>query len=159
MAAVLTVLYILSITPLRLFGAVDRPGRGGWAVLRIWGVPVRLDRMSAFKKPGGLRLSLPALRGAVPVLRLLNRGISVKRLDVDIRLGGWDAAHLAVLTGLIRGVGGLWPRARLRCRPAWGQPTALRGTCILETRLGILWTAALAGLIAQRRGRKREETT
>lgn len=175
-------LFGLWITPLRLGAAVrlgDALPRAAWGVM-VWGVPIR-GRIGLKRDAGGrLRLTsaspgrgrrLPMLRRPAvwagrrfaaacsrpgPGRRLLKRGARLVLLDAEVRLGG-DAARAAVLTGLVRAAAALLPRARLHCFPVPGGRSALRARCIVDVRLGTLWTAALMGwLIRPRAGRKEE---
>ena len=149
MALVLIVLYVIGITPLRLSARFQYPGKGPPRVcLRAWGV-----RLPPGKKP--LAGGLGGLRGGLPALRAVLKHVTVRHLEVRLRVGG-DAALAAVITGLVRGIAGLLPRAGIRCDPGFGETGALRAKCILEARLGILLAAALAGRFARKARRKKE---
>lgn len=150
MVWLMIVLYLIGITPLRLTALIRYPGdRPARVFLRAWG----------FRLPtgGGMRLSggSAGLREALPVLRGLLRHSTLRRLEIRVRVGG-DAALAAVITGLVRGIAGLLPRAGIRCDPGFGETGALRAKCILEARLGILLAAALAGRFARKARRKKE---
>lgn len=157
MAVLLIALYLVWITPLRLSSGLRliAPGRRVRLRLQVWGVGVPL-RLPAHRKKKRRLPGPSALRQALPALKLLLRGLHVRRLEVAVRAGG-DAAAAAVLTGLLRTLNGLWPRARLRCDPAFGGESALRARCILDARLGTIGTAALLGAFLLWRARKKEE--
>lgn len=72
---------------------------------------------------------------------VLRKAVRVKTLEVFLRLGGQDAAALALRTGFFRGLNVLLPILRLRCVPVLGGHTAVNARCIAEARLGILLTA------------------
>ncbi|MCR4885684.1 MAG: hypothetical protein K5919_02065 [Clostridiales bacterium] len=149
MALVLIVLYVIGITPLRLSARVQYPGAGPPRVcLRAWGV-----RLPPGKKP--LAGGIGGLRGKLPALRAILKHVTVRRLEIRLRVGG-DAARAALITGFVRGVAGLVPRAGIRCDPGFGETGALRAECILDARLGILLAAALAGRFARKARRKKE---
>jgi len=155
MAFVLVGLYLMWITPLRLSWALrlaQPPPAVRWA-LRVWGVQIALPHFRARRRLPRSGLSLGAL---APALRLLKRAVRIQRLEIHVLAGG-DAAAAAVVTGLLRAADGLVPRVRIRCAPAWGRAGALRAKCILDARLGTLWTAALLGAFLLRRARKKEE--
>ena len=174
------ILYGLWITPLRL-GVDLRVGEtlpwAAWGVL-VWGVPIRgqvglqrdgtgalqlasVPRRKRSFRPASdthiLRRFAAAIGRPGPGRRLLRRGTCLARLDVMVQAGG-DAARAALLTGLIQAAAGCLPRVRLRCRTVYGGAGALRARCIVDVRLGILWTAALMGWLNRPRAGWKEET-
>ena len=149
MVWLMIVLYLIGITPLRLTALIRYPGdRPARVFLRAWGV-----RLPPGKKP--LAGGIGGLRGGLPALRAILKHVTVRRLEIRLRVGG-DAARAALITGFVRGVAGLVPRAGIRCDPGFGETGALRAECILDARLGILLAAALAGRFARKARRKKE---
>ena len=69
---------------------------------------------------------------------------------------GGDAARAALITGYLRALDALLPRAQISCVPAFGEKGTLRAGCILDARLGILLAAALAGRFSRKARRKKE---
>ena len=167
MAWIGTALFLLFITPVRAGIWVEWDGnrlRGAVGVT-VWGIRGQAaltgrrgdgGRLRIMAALGGRSVSLPSPHGksggAKKLLGLLRhrdawtplrRAVQVTRLEAAVRLGGGDAAALALLTGLLRAVGGLLPGLRLRCVPVLGGKSGLRAVCIAEARLGILCTAWL----------------
>ncbi len=159
-------LFLLFIAPLRAGVRVqwDENGLRGAVGLMIWGLREQADFTLARGAAGQLRLtaafhgkSLPLPQGksrsglGLKLLGLLLRSngknaalrgaVRVNALSVALRLGGQDAAALALAAGTLRAVGGALPFLRFRCVPALGGKTALRAVCIAESRLGILLVA------------------
>ena len=89
--------------------------------------------------------------------RLLKDGIQIKTLDIFLQVGGPNAAFTALLTGALRALNPLLPRARIVCRPAFQGTTRLLARCIAQTRLGMLWIAWPRWRLRQK-SRKKEET-
>ena len=182
MAWILAALYCLSITPLRLGADLSlHPSlpRAAWGLL-IWGLRIggraewrpdaagRGDPAAALtewllrrqRKRGRRTPRMKRLRAVLlarPTRRLLQKSIRVRQLTVTLQIGG-DAARAALLTGVVRAAAPLLPRARIRCRPAFGGKSALHARCIVETRLGTLMAAGLLGwLSCLWSGRKEEQ--
>ena len=183
MAIALTILYALLAAPVRA-GAMVRAGGGpmtGAAGVMIWGfrLQIRLEGgRNADGKPEirfffrGRRLypvrnrrprelprllSLPKRLG--PARTLLRRGVRLRALEIAARIGGQDAARVALLTGLIRALSPAAPIVRVRCEPAFGGGSALRARCIADARLGTLLAACLLGGISLLRAGRKEETS
>ena len=178
----LLLIYCLWITPLRAGASLTLgPGmpRAAWGIL-AWGVGVRGGLRLRRDPRGRLRLEThrarrlwhvlhaPRRRGsrdgmkrlagrARRIKETLSRGVRLRCLEITVQAGG-DAARAALITGALRALNAVWPRADIRCRPAFGAETAVRVRCIVETRLGTLWTAVLLGwFIHRRQGRKEEQ--
>ncbi len=159
-------LFLLFIAPVKA-GArliLDEKGLRGAVGLMIWGLREQMDFSAGRDAAGALRLTaafrgkklpLPERKGdAGRILRLLGlliksngkeaalrKLVRVDTLSVALRLGGGDAAALALGAGALRAVGNALPFLRFQCVPALNGKTALRAACIAETRLGILVVA------------------
>ena len=146
----------------------------------IWGLRDQVDFTAARNAAGVMRLTaafrgknlpLPVRKGgagrALRVLGLLlrsngkdaalRRAVRVDTLAVSLRLGLQDAAALALAAGFLRAAGGTVPGLRFRCRPALGGKSGLQAVCIAETRLGILWAAALRTFVRTHRAGRKED--
>ena len=169
MAWWLTALFLLLISPVRAGVRVqwDENGLRGAAGLMIWGLREQVDFSAVRNGAGVLRLTaayrgknlpLPPRRkgDGARLLKLLglllksngknaslHRLVRVDTLRLGLRLGGEDAAALALGAGALRALGGALPYLRFQCVPALGGKTALRAVCIAEARLGILVVAWL----------------
>ena len=166
-------LFLLFIAPVRAGIRVqwDENGLRGAVGLMVWGLREQADFSFGRSAAGQLRLaavfhgkSLPLPQGknraglGLKLLGLLLKSngknaalrgaVRVNTLNVALRLGGGDAAALALGTGAFRALGNALPFLRFRCVPALGGKTALRAVCIAEARLGIL----LAAWIMWKRG-------
>ncbi|MBQ6960610.1 MAG: hypothetical protein IJP78_06505 [Clostridia bacterium] len=175
MVWLLTAVFLLLITPVRVGVRLqwDENGPRGAVGMMVWGLREQADFSLGRGAAGQLRLtaafhgkSLPlpqrknrAALGVKLLGRLLKsngknaalgRLVRVNAMNVALRLGGQDAAALALAAGTLRAIGGALPRLRFRCVPALGGKTALRAVCIAESRLGIL----LAAWIIWKRGQK-----
>ena len=73
----------------------------------------------------------------------LRKLVKVNTFIIALRLGGGDAAALALGAGALRALGGALPSLRFQCVPCLNGKTALRAVCIAEARLGILLVAWL----------------
>lgn len=117
--------------------------------------PIPLPRRS----PGGTR----ALKILGLMLKSGGRGaalrglVKVRALEATVRVGGQNAAAMAVAVGLLRIVAAVLPVVRLRVLPALGAKSGVHARCITETRLGILVAAVLLWLLSQRRAARKEE--
>lgn len=166
--------FLLLIAPVRA-GAVlrlDGGGSRGAVGMMLWGIRGQIHLSLGRSAEGALRLTATFRNRQFPLPRrkkkagagfkllglmlknngknrFLRRGIRVNALDIRVRLGGEDAAALALGAGLLRSLNGLSPVLRLRCDPALAAHTEITLRCIAESRLGIL-------LIAWFLGRKRE---
>ncbi len=150
MAWLLIVCYTLWITPLRLLSALG-DGKPRF-LLRIWGIGVHPPkRRRGLGIPGGAKALLPLL----PAARWLIRHIRIRQVAVSVQAGG-DAAAAALLTGFLRALGGLVPKAHIRCTPRFGDSGAWRAQCIADVRLGTIGTAALMGLWLLWRARRKK---
>ena len=161
-------LFLLLIAPVRAEARLvwDENGLRGAAGLMIWGLREQVDFSLNRSAAGALRLnaafhgkSLTLPQGknraelGVKLLGLLLKSngqeaalrklVKVNTLDIALRLGGGDAAGLALGAGALRAVGGALPFLRLQCVPCLNGKTALRAVCIAEARLGILVAAGL----------------
>ena len=173
MAWWLTAVFLLLIAPVRAGVRVqwDENGLRCAAGLMVWGLRQQADFSLARNAAGqlhltaafhGKRLPLPQRKNraglGVKLLGLLlkangknaalGRLVRVNTLRAFLRLGGQDAAALALTAGTLRAVGGALPLLRFQCVPVLGGKTALRAVCIAESRLGIL----LAAWIIWKRG-------
>lgn len=162
------VLFILLISPVRAGMRVqwDEMGPRGAVGLMIWGLRGKADFSLTRGAAGSLRLTaafhgknlpLPQRKNraelGVKLLGLLLKSngknadlkklVRVNTLNVTLRLGGGDAAALALGAGTLRALGSALPFLRFRCMPVLGGKTALRAVCIAESRLGILLMAWL----------------
>lgn len=184
MAWLLAALYCLVITPLRLgvdvslrsslpraaYGAliwgVRIAGRAQWQQdarghghlqATIAGRPLPLQKKKRGRRGSHwIKKLRPAVR-ARPIRRLIRKNVQV-HWAVSLQIGG-DAAWAALLTGLIRAIAPLIPRADIRCHPIFGGSSALHAQCIVETRLGTLIAAGLLGwLSCLWSGRKEEKS-
>lgn len=161
-------LFLLFIAPVRAGVRVqwDENGLRGAVGLMVWGLREQADFSLGRGAAGQLRLTA-AFRGKnLPLPQGKNRAglgfkllglllksngknaalrgaVRVNTLNADLRLGGGDAAALALAAGTLRAVGSALPVLRFRCVPALGGKTALRAVCIAEARLGILLVAWL----------------
>ncbi len=168
MAWIVLAFFLLLIAPVRA-GVILRQGAGefkGAAGVMIWGVRAQIRFSLGRNGEGALRLAVSAgnsqlslprrKRKAGTGIRLLGlmlksngkksalrRAVRVEAMDVRVRLGGGDAAALALGTGLLRSLNGLLPALRVRCVPGLGARTEIAVRCIAEARLGILLTAWL----------------
>ena len=161
MAAVLTVLFLLWITPVKAGAAVRWDGKELRAELglMIWGARLRGEaRLGGGKSEWrllGRKAALPRRRKPHPsALRFfrslgrvyashpwLKQGGRIERAEAEIGLGVKDAAAAALLCGLIRAAGGGSPRARIGACPRPDGKWSGRGLCIIEGRAGMLWLA------------------
>ena len=166
MAWVGLALFILLISPVRAGVRVqwDEGGLRGAVGLMIWGLREQVDFSTGRSDSGALRLAasfrgkslpLPESRGnGKKILQLLGlllksngknadlrKLVRVNTLNVALRLGGGDAAALALGAGALRAAGNALPFLRFQCMPTLGGKTALRAVCIAEARLGILVVA------------------
>jgi hypothetical protein len=166
-------LFLLLIAPVRAGVRVqwDERGLRGAAGLMVWGLREQADftlKRNAGGAPRltaafhGNNLTLPHGKNraevGVKLLGLLLRSngqeaalrkvVRVNTLNIVLRLGGSDAAALALGTGALRAVGGALPFLRFQCAPVLNGKTSLRAACIAEARLGIL----LAAWIIWKRG-------
>ena len=162
------VLFLLLIAPVRAGARLiwDEMGPRGAVGLMVWGLREQVDFSTGRSASGALRLAasfrgkslrLPESRGngkkmlqALGLLlksngknAALGRLVRVDTLNVALRLGGGDAAALALSAGALRAVGNALPFLRFQCVPTLDGKTALRAVCIAETRLGILLVAWL----------------
>ena len=162
-------LFLLFIAPVRagVKAQWDERGFKGAAGLMIWGLREQVDFSAVRNAAGVLRLTaafrgknlpLPPWKkgGAARLLKLLGlllksngknaslqRLVRVDTLRAVLRLGGEDAAVLALAAGALRAAGGALPFLRFQCVPSLGGKTALQAVCIAEARLGILLVAWL----------------
>ncbi len=161
-------LFLLFITPVRAGMRIvwDEKGLRGAVGLMAWGLREQADFSLGLGAAGGLRLTaafhgkslaLPPMknraRSGVKLLGLLlksngknaalRRLVKVRTLNAVLRLGGGDAAALALGAGALRAAGSALPFLRFQCVPVLGGKTALRAVCIAESRLGILLVAWL----------------
>ncbi len=161
-------LFLLFIAPVRVGVRIawDENGLRGAVGLMVWGLREQADFSTGRSASGALRLTasfrgknlrLPESKGnGKKMLQLLGlllksngkdaalrRLVKVRTLRVALRLGGGDAAALALGTGALRAAGGALPFLRFQCVPVLGGKTALRAVCIAESRLGILLVAGL----------------
>ena len=159
-------LFLLFIAPVRAGVRVqwDENGLRGAVGLMVWGLREQADFSLGRGASGQLRLTaifhgknLPLPQGksrsglGLKLLGLLLKSngkgaalrgaVRVNALSVALRLGGGDAAALALAAGTLRAVASALPILRFRCVPALGGKTALRAVCIAEARLGILLAA------------------
>ena len=159
-------LFLLIIAPVRAGVRVqwDENGLRGSVGLMFWGLREQADFTLNRSAAGTLRLNaafhgknmtLPQGKNraelGVKLLGLLLRSngqegalrklVKVNTLNIALRLGGGDAAALALGAGALRAVGGALPFLRFHCMPVLGGKTALRAVCIAEARLGILLVA------------------
>lgn len=166
-------LFLLLIAPVRVGVRLlwDEKGPRGAVGLMVWGLREQADFSLERGAAGNLRLTAAFHGKTLPLpqrknrtglgIRLLGlllksngedaalgRLVRVNTLNVALRLGGEDAAALALGAGALRAVGGALPFLRFRCMPVLGGKTALRAVCIAEARLGIL----LAAWIIWKRG-------
>ena len=164
----LTAVFLLLIAPVRAGVRVqwDENGLRGAAGLMVWGLREQADFSLARGAAGRLQLTAAFHGKSLPLpqrksraglgMKLLGlllksngknaalRGaVRVNTLNVALRLGGGDAAALALTAGTLRAVGSALPFLRFRCVPALGGKTAFRAVCIAESRLGILLVAWL----------------
>ena len=175
-------LFLLLIAPVKAGVRLqwDENGLRGAVGLMVWGWREQAD-FSAGRNPAGRwaltaayrgkNLPLPAEKGnAGTILKLvglllksngdgaaLRKLVRVDTLDVALRLGGQDAAALALGAGFLRAVGGALPFLRFQCLPALGGKSGLRAVCIAEARLGILLAAALIWKKSKERKKKSTE--
>lgn len=166
MAWIMMAFFVLLITPVSV-GIVfrwesDAP-RGTVGVM-VWGLRVQASILLGRNAEGKLLLTAAFRDKKLPLphrkerkgkgikmlslmlksdrkTNILRKAVRVNALDVSVRLGGQDAAALALGTGFFRSLNPLLPFLRLRCVPALGEKTALYARCIAEARLGILLTA------------------
>ena len=161
-------LFLLFIAPVRAGIRVqwDENGQRGAAGVMVWGIQEQADFSLTRSAAGALRLTA-AFRGkSLPLPRMKNRPalgmkllglllksngkeaalrklVRVNTLSVALRLGGADAAALALSAGALRAISGAMPFLRFQCVPSLNGKTALRAVCIAEARLGILLVAWL----------------
>ena len=180
MAGLLLLIYLALITPVKLGAAVSvGEGPPGAAVgVMLWGwkrvlqIHVRREagvpRLCAEMRGRSVRLP-PAMdqgwvdKAVKAMLRALTCRQGARRiltlcvLDGVIRIGGEDAARVALLTGSVRAALDWLPMAEVRCVPAFGGASLVRLRCIARARLGTIWAAGLrTALSMRRRGRKEE---
>ena len=180
--AMLIGLFLLGITPVRLGAAVALgQGRPRWAVgVMLWGVRLQgqltvkfrwmegapqavlcLGKRQHILKPraGGGKRALALIRALLKTeaKRRAPSGFTRFSLSGAVRVGGEDAALVAQWTGALRALGGLLPGTEVACFPAFGGTWALRLRCIAETRLGILWAAALRTFVRTHRAGRKED--
>ena len=161
-------LFLLFIAPVRAGVRVqwDEKGLRGAAGLMVWGLREQADfslnrsaagipRLTAAFHGKNLTLPEPKNRAELGVKLLtlllksngreaaLRKMVRVNTLNIALRLGGGDAAALALGAGALRAVGGALPFLRFQCVPCLNGKTALRAVCIAEARLGILVAAGL----------------
>ena len=161
-------LFLLLIAPVRAGVRLiwDEKGPRGAAGLMVWGLREQVDFSLERNAADNLRLTaafhgknlaLPQRKNraglGIKLLGLLlksngkdaalGRLVRVNTLNVALRLGGGDAAALALGAGALRAVGRALPFPRFRCVPVLGGKTALHAVCIAESRLGILLVAWL----------------
>ena len=161
-------LFILLISPVRAGVRIawNENGLRGAVGLMIWGLRDQVDFSTGRSASGTLRLRLSFRGKSLPLpkskgngkkmlqllgLMLKSNGngadlkklVRVNTLNVVLRLGGGDAAALALGAGALRALGGALPGLRFRCVPVLDGQTALRAVCIAESRLGILVMAWL----------------
>ncbi|MBR6185130.1 MAG: hypothetical protein IKQ41_02610 [Clostridia bacterium] len=178
MAWVLTILYVLLVSPLRagiLFrwkaGRADcRLGVLIWGARRTAEVKLRRDEKDylgislrsgrrervfplRFKRSGAWKN-----RWRKPGFHfLLRRLLPLFSVKADLCLGFDNAAETALLCGALNGVGALLPRVRLRCKPRYNGASSLSLLCIATARLGTIIALCLwAWMIGRRAGRKEE---
>ncbi len=170
-------LFLLFIAPVRAGVRLiwDEKSLRGAVGLMVWGLREQADFSFGSGASGSLRLRL-AFHGknlrlprrksreglGIKLLGLLLKSngedaslrklVRVNTLSVALRLGGGDAAALALGAGALRAVGGALPFLRFRCVPVLDGKTALRALCIAESRLGIL----LVAWLMWKRGQKTE---
>lgn len=168
MAAVLTMLFLLWITPVKAGAVVNWNGKCLRVKLglMIWGVRLRgdarLENGQSELRLLGRRVTLPRRKkprpGAIGFARALLRvyaahpwlrqGGRILRAEAEIGLGIRDAARAALLCGLIRAVGSLIPRARFRACPRPDGQWSGRAMCIIEGRAGMLCLACALAYLA-----------
>ena len=174
MAGVL--LFLLLIAPVHLGAAISWTGEGVQLRLgaQVWGLGMqgqvmRLGGRMALRLPGGRTVPLPQRRRARPSAAQLIQGWhktkTARRVlawGTKLRgggrvwLGGENAALIAWWTGLLRCISGCLPQFAWHLEPRFdGGPSSFRGTCIIQSRLGILLAAWILGAAALR---KKEET-
>ena len=171
MAVFLIVLYLLFITPVGL-GAAAAVGFGGRpegaAAVSLWGVRLQINAaivrdgqgqcrlITTFrqkprqallgKKPAKLTRFLRVLRSAEDTPKLLRRIIRLRDFSLHADVAVQDAASVALLTALLRMADAFFGQAvHITANPVFSGRGGLRARCIVETRLGTLWTAALLG--------------
>ena len=167
--------FLLLIAPVRAGVNVrlDSGGLRGAVGVMLWGVRGQVHWNLVRSAEGAVRLTAAFRNRQLPLPRrkkkagagmkllglmlknngknhILRKVIRVNAFDIQARLGGDDAAALALGAGLLRSLNGLLPVLRLRCVPVLGGRTEIALRCIAEARLGIL-------LIAWLLARKREE--
>ncbi|MBQ6256269.1 MAG: hypothetical protein IJQ62_05675 [Clostridia bacterium] len=168
MAWWLTAVFLLLIAPVRAGVRVrwDEKGLRGAVGLMVWGLREQADFTLARSAAGQLRLAAAFHGKSLPLPQRKNRAglgmkllglllksngknailgrlVRVTTLRAFLRLGGQDAAALALTAGTLRAVGGALPLLRFQCVPVLGGKTALQAVCIAESRLGILLAAWL----------------
>ena len=181
MAAALIMVYLLLVTPLRAGAllAFKEGGLHGAVGVTVWGVrlqarlrfvrdesghPQWQREKDGFWLPLGKRAGRP--RQGLLLLSLLRKGnrdgtpwkrlIQVTALRLQIRIGGENAARAALITGLLRSVFSLFPKAHADISPAFNGQTEGSFLCIAQARLGMLLAWGLGALL--RPGRKEEHT-
>ena len=178
MAVFLIVLYLLFITPVGL-GAAAAVGSGGRpegaAAVMLWGFRMQVNAaiekneqgqyqfVTTFRKKA--RRTQPKTQLFSRVLRsvyrshgLLRRVIRLRDLSLHADVGTMDAAAVALWTALLQSASAFTgDRVHITARPAYSRQGGLRVRCIVETRLGMLWTAGALGGRGLLTGRKKEE--
>ncbi len=146
----------------------------------VWGARLQIDlkpvrseggRLRLAAQAGGKRIALPkrkkkaaqGLKALWLLLRAngagarLRRMVKVRALEGTLRLGGQDAAALALTAGFLRSAAAALPFAHVRVDPALGGRSAVYARCIAETRLGILMAAGLLWYAQRRKAGRKEE--
>ena len=161
-------LFLLLAAPVKAGARLQwEAGRLQGAVgVMVWGVRKQLTLRSTRGPDGKLLLSAAFQEKDVPLpprMRRTGRGVkllglmlrsngsdaALRRLvrvdtcELFLRLGGQDAAALALSAGFLRAAASLLPFLRFCCVPVLGGKTAVRAACIAEARLGILLAALL----------------
>ena len=152
--------YLFWITPIRL-GAIFSWQSGGKprlaAAALCWGV--RLPAPS--KRPRSASLSFPHILSALkkaPFTRwLLRHALRWEKGEIIAVIGGEHAALTALSAAAVQGIISVFPRTRCRVHPNFGGASALKAGCIVESRLGMLLLTALALILSDRDGAKKEE--